>query len=185
MEKCSNSRDASGICHWWYECLGVFKSSCKLPRSTFASYLLAWPLKKVTDREFLGIFWCSWVLVEPGVLRWKKSLRQMTILIHVVTPPGISNIAGWKMDPDWRYISYSKWGIFQPATLVYQRLSAIFFGGGRDSLRITTIYGWIPNGRGSICCDQLMIGGKKRRKKRSWKTTQTIREDVFESSKGS
>ena len=34
----------------------------------------------------------------------------------------LSNIAGWKMDPDWRCISYKRIGIFQPAMLVYQRV---------------------------------------------------------------
>ena len=32
------------------------------------------------------------------------------------------NIAGWKMDPDWRCIPYWSWVIFQPAMLVYQRV---------------------------------------------------------------
>ena len=41
-----------------------------------------------------------------------------------------------------------------------------FFGGGEDSLRSTTMSGWIPNGRGSIFCDQVMIGGKKPQKKK-------------------
>ena len=35
---------------------------------------------------------------------------------------GKTNIAGWKMDPDWRYFSYWTTVIFQPVMLVYQRV---------------------------------------------------------------
>ena len=35
--------------------------------------------------------------------------------------PGSTNIAGWKMDPDWRCISFKKWG-YSIAMLVCQRV---------------------------------------------------------------
>ena len=43
--------------------------------------------------------------------------------------PGSTNIAGWKMDPNLKMYLLLKMGIFQPAMLVYQRVSemAVFF----------------------------------------------------------
>ena len=39
--------------------------------------------------------------------------------------PGSTDIAGWKMDPDWRCISYSKWR-YSIAILVSQRVFVFF-----------------------------------------------------------
>ena len=43
-----------------------------------------------------------------------------------MTTPGSTNIAGWKMDPDGRCISYWTWGYFI-AMLVYQRVISFLF----------------------------------------------------------
>ena len=39
-----------------------------------------------------------------------KTWKEETISSKKCYTPGSSNTAGWKMDPDWRCISYRKWG---------------------------------------------------------------------------
>ena len=50
---------------------------------------------------------------------WNKSTGSMYGIFSYT--PGSSNIAGWKMDPDGRCISYWKWW-YSIAMLVYQRV---------------------------------------------------------------
>ena len=71
-----------------------------------------------------------------------------------------TKIAGWKMDPDWRCISYWKWG-FSMAMLVYQRVCIWFLVGGRRA-------GWekAHNLRIFLCFDMcvcvwFLVGGGK------------------------
>ena len=52
------------------------------------------------------------------------SLKYRWVSDEIYTP-GSTNIAGWKMDPEWRCISYWKMVIFQPAILVYQEGNAM------------------------------------------------------------
>ena len=82
-------------------------------------FILTYTLLQVGHDHHLGT-WIWWVgvclcLIAPG-----QSPHHLPPF--GMTTPGSTNIAGWKMDPDGRCISYWYLGIFQPAMLVYQRV---------------------------------------------------------------
>ncbi len=94
---------------------------------------VAWEQKSLFDSN------CRVKFQRPGVIRLSFQTHRKSTYggsLNRSTAQGISaslkkleedtlrstNIAGWKMDPDWRCISYWKWWC-SIASLVYQRIS--------------------------------------------------------------
>ena len=93
--------------------------------------------KKIWRPKLFSRWWFqTCFFFHPYLRKWSNTTNifQMGWLhcFCVDYTPGSTNIAGWKMDLDWRCISYWTWGY----SIVHQRVTVIVFG--QASLKVNT-----------------------------------------------